>query len=192
MACPSVKSCSCSWQHFIAGCVTGRGHCSEPADLQLHFPKTFLEFIVITNIKRLDPDQIKTAEELDVLLLEDSELFIEVSVLCPFVFLSLKTADSFSAKTRTSAAKKICCGSSMCACPEGLGHSSCTVLLLAAFTLLIHDSDYHDQNNQHSTVCKAAGLDFLELRVKIRPSNAMAGCWYGAAEQVPDVLHPVY
>ena len=44
-------------------------------DLQLHFPNTVIECIVLTNsnwLKLLDPDRIKTAEELDVLLLEDS------------------------------------------------------------------------------------------------------------------------
>ena len=74
----------------------------EPADLQLHVPKTFLECIIIipnsNSLKCLDPDRINTAEELVELLCPDSDLFIEVSVLCSCVFLPSDTEGRFSAK----------------------------------------------------------------------------------------------
>ena len=62
-------------------------------------------------VLHLDRDHTKTAEELDVLLHEDSELFIDVSIACLGAFLPPNTVDRYSAKTRPSAAKKICCGS---------------------------------------------------------------------------------
>ena len=58
----------------------------EPVDLQRLSPKTFLECIAIPYsnwLKHPDQDHTKTAEELDAFLLEDTQLFIEVSVLCP-------------------------------------------------------------------------------------------------------------
>ena len=110
MASSSVQSSSCSWPHFVAGCIGA----IEPADLQRRFPKTFPGCIVVPNsnwVKCLDPDRTKTSEEWDALLSEDRELFIQVSVVCSGAFLPPNTADRFSEKKRASAAKKICCGS---------------------------------------------------------------------------------
>ena len=59
-------------------------HSIEPADLQLRFPKTYLECIFIPNsrwLNILDKDHTKTADELEEMISDDKKLFIEVSHL---------------------------------------------------------------------------------------------------------------
>ena len=76
MECPSV--------HLAA--VPGSTALQGESQLLGLSPKTFLECIVIPYsnwLKHPDQDHTKTAEELDAFLLEDTQLFIEVSVLCP-------------------------------------------------------------------------------------------------------------